>query len=244
MLFNHLMNNVGIGRWSLRRRALLVLVFGAMNLLAVLFLWYWLMVFLPKNTDATYAEASARLSGMKVLNLELNTKRLALRQQTFSADLLEHVDSRKPELSYLLDLLRVMAQSNQMHLHLIRPGLMDKHSLLSIEIRAQVTLAGLTGFWAALRQAIYDTQIQQLEMMQRDEQGEYELTLHIAVGAGAFPDAFYAMHTDALSDVMSSRVAKPLVLKQPRGFIVREDGSKVIYLSPDSEGRLHRVSAR
>jgi hypothetical protein len=244
MLFSHLMNNVGLGRWSARRRVLLVLVFGVINLLAVLLLWYWLLVFLPKTNGATWGEASARLSSIELLNQDLNTKRLALRQQTFSADLFEHVGSRKPELSYLLDLLRVMAQSNQMRLHLIRPGLIDKHGLLSIEIRAQVTLAGLTGFWAALRQAIYDAQIQQLEMLERDEPGEYELALRVAVGTGAFPDAFYAMQTDALSEVMSSSVAKPSAPKQPRGFIVRDDGSRVIYLSSDSEGRLHRVSAR
>jgi len=244
MLFSHQMNNVGIGRWSSTRRALLVLVFGVINLLALLLLWYWLMVFVPRTNGAILGEANARLRSMELLNQELNTKRLGLSQQTFFADLVEHVGSRKPELSYLLDLLRAMAQSNQMHLYLIRPGIMDNHGLLSLEIRAQVTLAGLTGFWAALRQAIYDAQLQQLEMLEGDEPGEYELTLRVAVGTGAFTDAFYAMQPDALSGVMRSGVAEPSSIKQPRGFIVRDDGSRVIYLSSDSEGRLHRVFAR
>jgi hypothetical protein len=244
MLFSHLITKLPLGRWSVRRRALLVLGFGIINLLAVLLLWYWLMVFLPRAHGASLGEASARLSSMELLNEELNTKRLALLPQAFSADLVEHVSSRKPELSYLLDQLRDWAESNQIRLHHIRPGQIDTQGMLSIEIRAQVSLKGLAGFWAAFRQMIYDVQIQQLEMLERDEPGQYGLTLRVLVGTGAYAGAFYAMHTNALSEVMGSSVAKPSATKQPRGFIVRDDGSRVIYLRSDSEGRLHRVSAR
>lgn len=244
MLISQWINKLPVGHWSSRRRALLVLGFGTTNLLAVWLLWYWLMVLLPKTANAEYEVASAQLSSLGLISQELNTKRLALLQHTFSADLLEHVGIRKPELSYLLDLLRVWAESNQMRLHHIRPAQIDTQGELLIEIRAQASLKGLTGFWAVLRQTVYDVQIQHLEVLGRDQPGEYGLTLRVAVGTGALADALYAVHTDGLSEARNSSVAKASATKQPRGFIVRDQGSRVIYLSSDSEGRLYRVSAR
>lgn len=244
MPFSHLMNNFDAGRWSFRRRALLISAFGLMNLLAVLMVWYWLMVVMPRAAEAAYDESSARLRSVELMNLQLNTKQLALRQHTFSAGLIEQIGSQKPELSYLLDLLRVIAQSNQVRLFHIRPGVADNSGLLPIEIRGQLSLTGLANFWAALRQALYDAHIQKLALIGADQSGEYGLTMVIGVGTGAYVDELYAMRTDAIPEGMPNKIDNSLPAKRPRGFIVRDEGNSVIYLSADNEGRLHRVSAR
>lgn len=235
-----------IGRLGRSERILLIVVFLVINLLSVLLLWYSLMKWLPRDREVAFAESVVQLQDIEFSIQELNTRQLSLWRQSFGADIVEHIDSRKPELSYLLDLIRAIARSNHVRLQYIRPGAVDVDGALAIDISAHLSMSALVEFWSEIRQTIYHARMQGLNLQVLADHAGYELSMSIKVETGVYVDDDFVMQPDLATPGVTSTSGTVLVDHSPRGqakgFILRDNGNSLVYLRTDNEGRLQRVS--
>jgi hypothetical protein len=237
-----------IGRLDRSERILLIVVFLVINLLSVLLLWYSLMKWLPRDREVAFAKSVVQLQDIEFSIQELNTSQLALWRQSFGADIGEHIDSRKPELSYLLDLIRAIARSNHVRLQYIRPGEVDVDGALAIDISAHLSMSALVDFWSEIRQTIYHARMQGLNLQVLADHAGYELSMSIKVETGLYVDDDFVFQPDLASPGVTSASGAVLVDlapgRQAKGFILRDNGNSLVYLRTDNEGRLQRVSNR
>lgn len=230
-----------IGRLGQYERILLIVVFVVINLLAVLLLWYSLIKWVPRDTEGAFAESEVQLQVIKSSIQELDTRQLALWRQNFGAVIVGHLDSRRPELSYLLDQIRAIAQSNHVQLQYIRPGAVDDDGALAIDISAHLSMSVLADFWSEISQTIYHARMDGLSLQVLADHTGYELSMSIKIETGIYVDDYVVMQPDQ----MTSGVTQKYALRgQVKGFILRDNGNSLVYLRTDNEGRLHRVSTR
>ena len=230
-----------IGRMGQSERILLIVVFVVINLLSVLLLWYSLMKWVPRDREAAFAESVVELQDIEFSIQELNTRQLALWRQSFGADIVEHIDSRRPELSYLLDLIRAIAQSNHVRLQYIRPGAVDDDGALAIDISAHLSMSVLADFWSEISQTVYHARMQGLNLQVLADHSGYELSMSIKVETGVYVDDHVVMQRGQMTSGVTQKHA---LQGQAKGFILRDNGNSLVYLLTDNKGRLHRVSTR
>ena len=230
-----------IGRLGRSERILLIMIFVVINLLLVILLWYSLMKWVPRDREWAFSESVDQLQDIEYSIQELNTKQLALWRQSFGGLIVGHLDSRRPELSHLLDQIRAIAQSNHVHLQYIRPGAVDVDGALAIDISAQLSMSVLADFWSEISQTIYHARMHGLSLQELADQTGYELSMSIKVETGVYIDDFVVMQRDQLTSGVTQKYA---LRGQAKGFILRDNGNSLVYLRTDNEGRLHRVSTR
>ena len=247
-IFNHTGFFARIGRLGRSERILLIVVFLVINLLSVLLLWYSLMKWLPRDREVAFAESVVQLQDIEFSIQELNIRQLALWRQGFGADIAEHIDSHKPELSYLLDLIRAIARSNQVHLQYIRPGEVNVDGALVVDISAHLSMSALVEFWSEIRQTIYHARMEALNLKVLADHVGYELSMSIKVETGSYVDDDFVKQQDLVSPGVTPKSGTLLIDNAPQGqsngFILRDNGNRIVYLRTDNEGRLQRVSNR
>jgi len=230
-----------IGRLDRSERILLIMVFVVINLLSVLLLWFFLMKWVPRDREEAFAESVVQLQDIESSIQELNTRQLALWRQNFGAVLVGHIDSRRPELSYLLEQIRAIAQSNHVRLNYIRPGAVDDDGALAIDISAHLSMSVLADFWTEISQTIYHARMQALNLQVLADLSGYELSMSIKVETGVYVDDDVVMQRGQMTSGVTQKHA---LQGQAKGFILRDNGNSLVYLLTDNEGRLHRVSTR
>ncbi|MDP2282561.1 MAG: hypothetical protein Q8L06_00370 [Pseudohongiella sp.] len=230
-----------IGQWSVVQRAALLVTFAIINALFLLALWYWLAASARVAEHAIYRESHETLLSIQSENQRLLAKNLMLQQPAFYSDVLAQNKSDKPELSYLLDLLRVLARSTQVLLLHVRPGVTDIGGRLSIELRAQVSLLTLASFWSGLIREVPDVELRDLDLQRIADSQKYELAMSLLVATGTHIDEQRLLRYQALADQVPVQHTEKGA--HNKGFILDKDGKNLVYLRGDNHGQLHRVTS-
>jgi hypothetical protein len=230
-----------IGQWSVVQRAALLVIFAIINALFLLALWYWLTVNARVAEHAIYLESHETLLSIQSGNQMLLAKNLMLQQPAFYSDVIAENKNEKPELSYLLDLLRVLARSTQVRLLHVRPGVTDTGGRLSIELGAQVSLLTLASFWSGLIREVPDVELRDLDLQRIADSQKYELAMSLVVATGTHIDEPRLLRYQTLADqVLVQHTEKGA---HNKGFILDKDGKNLVYLRGDNHGHLHRVTS-
>lgn len=241
---SQLFDVAGLGQWNLLRRVVLVVVFGIINLLFVLAIWYWLVVSAAQSERVIYLESRAQLNNIEAGNQGLLTKNLALQQMAFYSDVLAGNEGSKPEMSYLLDLMRDQARLTQVLLLHVRPGVTDEHGWLPIDVLAQVSMAALADFWSGLMLQIHDLELRHLELQRVTGTQKYEMVMSIFVKTGSYVDEQLWLRPETPVEGVLETAPDLVRGKHARGFILDKDGKSLVYLMGDNSGRLQRVRSK
>lgn len=233
-----------IGQWNVLQRITFLMGFGIANLLLLLVLWYWLVVTVEGAAHAELLESRLQLAALESENQGLFTNALALAPSVFFGDAVVGNIHNRPELSYLMDYLRDLAKSTQVHLLSVRPGDTDQNGKLSIAVSAEVFQPALANFWAGLMLNIQDVEVQQLDVTRIAKTEKYALAMSLLVSTGTYIDERRLLNDALLAVDDKDPYASTVTGKYNKGFILEKDSKRLVYLLGDNHGRVHRVGSK
>ena len=234
----------GTGKSNVLQRLSWVMIFGIVNLLMLLALWYWLAIKVEDARHADYLASRLQLTTLESENQNLQMKTLALAPSAFFIGVIAGNTHNRPELSYLLDYMRNLARSTQVHLLHVRPGQIDQNGRLSIGVHAEVSQTALANFWAGLMLNIHEVEVQHLDVQRVGSTQKYVLAMSLLVSIGTFIDEQRLLSNALLADDDKDSWSSAEKGKHNKGFILEKDGKRIVYLLGDNHGRLHRVASK